>query len=219
MHKMTKQYTPQVATAYQVEAREPEQKNVEIDKVEIDKIGFSDKTMWDWLILFSTLAIPIVVLCATIAFSIQQEQANEAQHNNELRIAEANRQNDLKMATAQEEETTLAAYLDGLTNLLLQDKLGSPQASYDARVVARAKTMIALHRLSDPHRKSMVVQFLYEAHLITGKQPLVSLNGADLSGVDLKDVDLSGANLSGADLNMALLSNSDLSDANLSGAD
>jgi hypothetical protein len=219
MNKTTKQYAPQVSTAYLVETREPEQKNVEIDNVEIDKIGFSDKTMWDWLILFSTLAIPIIVLCATVAFSIQQEMANEAQHTNELRIAEANRQNDLKMATAQEEETTLAAYLDGITNLLLQDKLGSPQASYDARIVARAKTMIALHRLSDPHRKSMVVQFLYEAHLITGKQPLVSLAGADLSGVDLQNVELSGVNLSDAHLHMALLRNADLSDANLSGAD
>src|SRR5882724_5947007 len=112
MHKTTKQYAPQVSTPYQLEAQgqvkvqEREQKNVEIDNVEIDKIGFSDKTMWDWLILFSTLAIPIIVLCATVAFSIQQERANEAQHNNELRIAEANRQNDLKMATTQEEEAT-----------------------------------------------------------------------------------------------------------------
>jgi len=214
MHKMTKQYTPQVSTPYRTEALELEQKTIEIDR-----IGFSDKTMWDWLILFSTLAIPLVVLCATIVFSIQQEKANEAQHSNELRIAEANRQNDLKMADVQEEETTLSAYLDGLTSLLLDKKLGSPDAAYDASVVARAKTMIVLQRLNDPHRKSMVVQFLYEAHLITGKQPRVSLDGVDLSGVDLSSVDLSGANLSGAHLNMALLRSTDLRDAILSGAD
>ncbi len=214
MHKMTKQYTPQVSTLYQSEDQEPEQKSIEVDK-----IGFSDKTMWDWLILFSTLAIPLVVLCATIVFSIQQDKANEAQHNNELRIAQANRQNDLKMAADQEEETTLSAYLDELTNLLLNQKLGSPEAPYDASVVARAKTMIVLQRLNDPHRKSMVVQFLYEAHLITGKQPRVSLYGVDLSGIDLHDVDLKGANLSGAHLDMALLHSTDLQDAILSGAD
>ncbi len=220
MHKVTKQYPSQVSTIpYRSETQEAEPQ-----KREFDRIGFSDKTMWDWLILFSTLAIPLVVLCATIVFSIQQEKANEAQHNSELRIAEANRQNDLKMANAQEEETTLAAYLDGLTSLLLEKKLGSPEAAYDASVVARAKTMIVLQRLNDPQRKSMVIQFLYEARLIIGKQPRISLDGADLSGVDLKNVDLSGANLSGvnlsgAHLNMALLRNADLRDANLSGAD
>jgi uncharacterized protein YjbI with pentapeptide repeats len=212
MHKATKQYTPQVATAYGPEDQEQR-------TIEVDKIGFSDKTMWDWLILFSTLAIPLVVLCATIVFSVQQEKANDTQHTNELRIAEANRQNDLKMADAQEEETTLSAYLDGLTNLLLDKKLGSPEATYDASVVARAKTMIVLQRLNDPQRKSMVVQFLYDAHLITGKQPRVSLDGVDLSGVDLSSVDLKGANLSGAHLNMALLRSTDLRGAILSGAD
>jgi hypothetical protein len=212
MHKATQQYTPQVSTTYRTE--EPEQKTIEIDR-----IGFSDKTMWDWLILFSTLAIPLVVLCATIVFSVQQEKANDAQHTNELRIAEANRQNDLKMAEAQEEETTLSSYLDGLTTLLLDKKLGSPEAAYDASIVARAKTMIVLQRLNDPQRKSMVIQFLYDAHLITGKQPRVSLDGVDLSGVDLSSVDLRGANLSGAHLNMALLRNTDFRGAILSDTD
>src|SRR5437667_3321939 len=166
MHKFTKQHTAQLSPPFESMHELQEQKDVQIDW-----IGLSNKTMWDWLILFSTLAIPIVVLCATIAFSIQQEKANEAQHNNELRIAAANRQNDLKMATDQEEETALSTYLDGVTSLLLTNNSGSQEASNEVSVVARAKTMIVLRRLNNPQRKSMVVQFLYEAHLISGKQP------------------------------------------------
>ena len=122
-------------------------------------------------------------------------------------------------AAGAEEETTLAAYLDGLTNLLLDNKLGSPKATYDANVVARAKTMVVLRRLHDPHRKAMVVQFLYEAHLITGKQSRISLVGVDLSGANLNNANLSGANLSGAHLNRALLRGTDLRGADLSSSD
>jgi hypothetical protein len=214
MHKFTKQQTAQLSPPFESVLDVHEQK-----EVEVDWIGFSNKTMWDWLLLFSTLAIPLVVLCATIVFSIQQERMSDAQHTNELKIAAANRQNDLKMAHDQEEENTLAAYLDGLTTLLLNDKLDSQGATYDASVVARAKTMIVLRRLNDPERKAMVVQFLYEAHLITGKQPRVSLAGADLSNIDLSNIDLKTINLSGAHLNKALLLNTDLSGATLSYAD
>jgi hypothetical protein len=214
MHKVTKQQAVQVSQPF-----EPMLEVHQTKEVEVDWIGFSNKTMWDWLLLFSTLAIPLVVLCATIVFSVQQGRMSDAQHTSELKIAAANRQNDLKMAHDQEEENTLAAYLDGLTTLLLDDKLGSQGASDDVSVVARAKTMIVLRRLNDPRRKSMVVQFLYEAHLITGKQPLVSLAGADLSNVDLSNIDLKNSNLSGANLKKALLVNTDMSGATLSYAD
>ena len=33
------------------------------------KLGFSEKTLWDWLNLLGTLAIPLVVVGATIGFS------------------------------------------------------------------------------------------------------------------------------------------------------
>ncbi len=142
----------------------PERKNVRRIRA-----GLSDKTMWDWLTLFGTLAIPVVVMCATIVFSVQQDEASQTQHDNDLRIAEANRQNDLKMANDQEEEATLAAYLDGITGLLLDNKLGDPKVSYGASIVARAKTMVVLSRLKNRQRKSMIIRFLYEAHLITWK--------------------------------------------------
>jgi hypothetical protein len=180
--------------------------------------AFEDKTMWDWLTLFGTLAIPVVVMCATIVFSIQQGDMSQAQHDNELRIAEANRQNDLRMVNDQEEEATLAAYLDGITGLLLDNRLGNAAAPRGANIVARAKTMVTLSRLRDPDRKAMIVRFLYEAYLIIGKAVVVSLSGVDLSGANLAHTELSNANLSGANLSNANLSGANLSNANLSGA-
>jgi len=201
---------PPPADAYEVALQMQEEKDVRRIWA-----AFADKTIWDWLILFGTLAIPVVVMCATIVFSVQQGNISQAQHDNELRIAEANRQNDLRMANDQEEETTLAAYLDGITGLLLDNRLGSSVAPRGANVVARAKTMVVLSRLRDPSRKSMIVRFLYEAYLISGKAVSVSLAGVDLRTANLSATELSGANLSGANLSGANLRAADLKNANL----
>jgi hypothetical protein len=192
--------------------------------------GFSGKTLWDWLRLFSTLAIPIVVLSATLVFTNQQDNANKAQHDNDIRIA-----------VDQQEEATLKTYLDDMTTLLLDKKLGSQSpadkaASDEANIIARAKTLIVLRRLTNSQRKARVVQFLYEARLIGYALParfsiilvqhksIIDLSGADLSGVDLNGALLEGAllddaNLSGANLRNANLDGADLDGDHLNGAD
>jgi hypothetical protein len=47
------------------------------------KWGFAGKTVWDWLNLFATLAIPLVVVGATIAFGIIQADLAQKQHDSE----------------------------------------------------------------------------------------------------------------------------------------
>jgi uncharacterized protein YjbI with pentapeptide repeats len=201
------------------------------------------KTAWDWLQL---LIIPFVLGAGAIWFNFQQNttssQASQVQHAIDQKIAQDNRQNDLKIVDDQQQEATLKAYLDDMTTLLLDDKLGSQAVadkalSAEAAIVARAKTLTALSRLTDPQRKARVVQFLYEAHLIgyydsthsSLHNPIIDLSDADLSRANLGEVILSGnvlsiANLSGANLSNANLSGADLSSAelslaNLSGAD
>ena len=200
------------------------------------RAGFEDKTLWDKLNLFGTLAIPIVVILATIGFGLLQAHLADLQHQNDLKIAQDNRQNDLKIADDQQQEATLKAYLDDMNTLLLDKKLGSQAeadkaASAEAAVIGRSITIIALSRLADPQRKAAVVQFLYEAHLI-GYFPCdscsmakhvidlygASLYGADLRGATLRGADLNGATLSGADLRGASLYGADLSGADLSSA-
>lgn len=193
--------------------------------------GFAGRTLWDWIQLLGVLAIPLVVAGATLVFGVQQVHLADVQHQNDLRIAQDNRQNDLRIANDQQQEATLKAYLDDMTTLLVDKKLGSravgdQSASAEAAVVAQAKTLLALRRLNT-ERKAIVLQFLYEAHLIgycnshvgncsTAVAPIIDLSKTDLSKTNLINLDLSFANLSFADLSDTTLSNTILRDANLS---
>src|SRR5215218_4158664 len=86
----------------------------------------------------------------------------------------------------------------------------------DASLVACAQTLAVLEGLSrDQTRKRIVLQFLYDSALINGYEPVVGLDGADLSNFDLSGTSLHGANLESAILRGAVLSQTDLSSANL----
>jgi hypothetical protein len=185
--------------------------------------GFSGRKLWDWLKLLASLAVPIIVLIASLLFTNHQDKLNQAQHDF-----------DRKSAQAQQEEDALKTYLDDMTTLLLDKKLGSQApgdtaSSATSAIIARAKTLIVLSRLENPQRKAIIVQFLYEVKLINDVPPIVSLSGADLHGADLHGTNLdnvnlnssglSGANLSGASLNGANLGEANLSSTDLSGAD
>jgi Pentapeptide repeats (8 copies) len=168
------------------------------------------KTLWDWLQL---LVIPLLLVCLGIGFTWGQHQTS------------------LQIAKDAQEEATLKAYLDDMATLLLDRQ---PRSQYVAdklvgadAVVARAKTLTALRRLTDPRLKAIVVQFLYGARLIgyyscddtcPVAPAVIDLSGADLSGADLSGATLSGADMSFDRLDGATLSNATLSNANLSGA-
>ena len=190
------------------------------------------KSIWDWLDLIAKLAIPIVVLAATIGFGFLQIQLANQQHDS-----------DQKNAMDQQHATTLQTYTDNIQDLLLHDNLQKASSLdntnpyYDIAILARARTLTALQAL-DPERKGSLVQFLHDAQLIGyadfGPQgdfkkiyaPNIDLGGADLRSADLHvvhGVDLGGAylsyvDLSDADLRDAYLGYADLSFANLTHA-
>jgi uncharacterized protein YjbI with pentapeptide repeats len=137
-------------------------------------------------------------------------------------------------------ETALQAYLDKMSELLIDKKIHEEYGRYaDTRVTARARTLAVLSQL-DGNRKSTVLLFLREARLIN-KQPYVregrwiyprtvGLRGADLSNACLRGihlistkrkeaVSLEGAILRGADLRCADLERADLRGADLRNAD
>jgi hypothetical protein len=70
----------------------------------------------------------------------------------------------------------------------------------------------------DGERKGRVVQFLYEANLITGTQRIIDLSGADLRKAELSEANLRSADLSRVNLSEANLEKSELRAANLAGA-
>src|SRR6266496_644397 len=183
--------------------------------------GFTERALWDWLMLLGVLAIPVAVAFGTLLFSQQLTQSSQA-------ASERQHQTDIQIANEQQQEATLQIYLDHISDLLLNHKLlASKHSGNEVRDVARIWTLTALQRL-DPTRKRVVLKFLYEAGLIGGYDSIngsgkrldaiVALNDADLSGIKLGGVNLSYVNLSGANLRNADLSQANLNSADLSGA-
>jgi len=152
------------------------------------------KSLWDWLNLLGVLAIPAVVGLGAVWFTAQQARASDAENTNSQR------------------ETVLQGYINKMSELLLGGYFEEPHTEYErARTIARARTLTLLPLL-DGKRKTSLVRFLYESHLMK----IIDLHGADLSHAELHEKDLSHINLSYADLSHTKLTRSKLHAANLS---
>jgi len=167
---------------------------------------FSSRTLWDWLQLLSVLAIPVVLALATLWFTARQ--------NDQLRAAEYER--------AQAE--ALQAYLDQMSQLMLDKNLLNAEEDSAVRTLARARTIAVLDRL-DPERKITVLRFLDESHLIDKEHPVVALADADFTDVHidfhdlfLHDANLDGANFAGSVLKDVEFDGADMIRANLQSA-
>jgi len=150
------------------------------------------KTLWDWMQL---LIVPSVL--AIGAYYLNSSE----------------RKNEREIATDRQQEAALQAYLDRMTELLLEKKLLTTK-SKEVHNVARIRTRTILRGL-DPLRKGLVLDFLYEAGLISGKERIVDLSFTDLSGAILDGATLVGVNLQSANLSGAGLVQVNLQGANL----
>jgi uncharacterized protein YjbI with pentapeptide repeats len=165
------------------------------------------KTLWDWLQLF---IVPLALAAIGLWFAAQQD-AHQQQ------IEEKRAKSDQHIEEQRAQDAALQAYLDQMSQLMLEGNLRGSKEGSEVRTLARARTRTVLGRL-DGRRKGSVVQFLYEASLIDKENPVVSLSAVRLRGADLSDVELHDANLSGTYLNDANLSGTSLNDTNLIGA-
>jgi len=170
-------------------------------------LGFDGKTVWEWLDL---LVVPVIV--AIVAWWLRKSLKDTEQE-----IAEKNREEDRAIADDKRNQATLEAYLDRMTDLLLEEGLSESQKGDEVRSIARARTLAVLRSL-DGKRTGHVVQFLHESGLI-GLEPVVELLKANLGGANLSRADLRGACLGGVNLREANLRRADLSEANLTWAD
>jgi len=173
------------------------------------------KEAWDWLdLLLVPLVLGIVAAGLTAWFNAQQ---NTRQNDIEDRRARAERE----VAEQRAQDEALQAYLDQMSNLLLEKDLRNSEEDSETRILARARTLTVLGRL-DPNRKTDVMHFLVEAELIQSpdeEKPILELTGANLKGANLIEADLRGARLAGANLSDANLGWTDLRDARLGAAD
>lgn len=116
----------------------------------------------------------------------------------------------------------LLAYYAWISDLVVAGHFSS---SEQARIqkIARARTLAVL-RLLQPQEKSLLIQFLYDAGLITHQndkkeQALIPLNGADLRDLDCSQAQMDGLCIISAYLNNANFSRAFLYQANLSACD
>jgi uncharacterized protein YjbI with pentapeptide repeats len=198
------------------------------------------KRLWDWLQL---LLIPLALAAA--AFVLNQLQSDR-EHQREDRQAAAERLREDRRVAAERlgtnertHEEVLRAYLQQISQLMLDRELLRSAELSEVRAVARTLTLTAVRRL-DGERKGLVVRFLLEARLINGDDPKVDLRNADLRYTALQGAtipqqatrlraivrrenprrtSLTNANFSGADLRGADLRRADLRRANFFGAD
>jgi uncharacterized protein YjbI with pentapeptide repeats len=179
-------------------------------EVRFNGTGFAGKTLWDWLNLIGVLAVPVVVGFGAVWFTTRQGKVADAENKDNQR------------------EAALQAYINQMSELLLEKKLRESDPNAEVRKVARVRTLSMLYQLNT-RRINYMLAFLRESELITNdtNTSIVSLRKVDLRQVDLHDVDLHGldlsetnfrkANLSGAYINKANLSGASFSNANLSG--
>jgi pentapeptide repeat protein len=140
-----------------------------------------------------------------------------------------------ELAEQRAQDEALQAYLDQMSQLMLDRKLLEAEEGDPVHTLAQARTSTAILRLDAKHNES-VIRFLTNSGLAQSNSALgqrsetsprllrrialsdASLSNADLYQADLSDADLRGANLSGAYLGNADLNEADLTGANLRGA-
>jgi uncharacterized protein YjbI with pentapeptide repeats len=168
--------------------------------------GFRGMTVRNWLEL---LVVPLALIVIGFLFSVQQDARQQ-------RIEDQRAKAERELAEQRAQDEALQVYLSQMGSLLLENNLRASEEDSEVRTLARARTLTVLGRL-DPSHKTAAMQFLVEADLVErvdGRDPIISLRGADLS-----DATMFNAALRGADLRFANLSEADLSGASLRGAD
>jgi uncharacterized protein YjbI with pentapeptide repeats len=173
------------------------------------------KTLWDWLQL---LIIPAVLAVAgyviNLTISRGEQAATEQRSKSESEAAEKRAETEREIATDNQREAALQAYLDKMSELLLEKKLRDSTQKDEIQRVARIQTLTVLRGL-DSIRKAIVIQFLYESDLIYTNKCIIGLSGANLSEAKLRRANLSGVRLNGADLGGADLSRASLLESSL----
>src|SRR5262249_16860327 len=129
------------------------------------------KSLWDWLGLLATLAIPIVVGFGAAWFTAQQGKVSSAENTDNQR------------------ENALQTYIDKISELLLEKNLRGSNSGDEIRKVARVRTVTMLFQL-DNERKKSILRFLYESGLINKNNSIIELRGVDLIKADLGDANL-----------------------------
>jgi uncharacterized protein YjbI with pentapeptide repeats len=151
-----------------------------------------------------------------LVFALQQDARQQ-------RVEDQRAQAERELAEQRAQDEALQAYLDQMSQLMLERKLLDAEPGDPVHTLAQARTSTVILRLDAEHNES-VTRFLINSGLaVSGEASArllrkITLSDATLSHTFLPNADLSDVNLSGADLANAVVGDHDLSGANLSGA-
>jgi uncharacterized protein YjbI with pentapeptide repeats len=179
----------------------------------------SGKTLWDWLGLFATLAIPVVLF----QFQRREQQRAALQAEAEKERVEQKAELEREIAAINLREEALQEYIYRISDLLLDKELKTLKANDPKREIAldiaQAITLSVLRRLDkDEKRKESIMRFLSDTELVKDLNlSSIDLSKTDLRGINMNSVKLEYANLNDANLTDTELSNTNLQGANLSG--
>jgi uncharacterized protein YjbI with pentapeptide repeats len=169
--------------------------------------GFGEKSDRKGLDAWISLSIPVLLFVGSLLF------------NNWNGIRQSN------IASEEKKDLVLREYTREMKTILL-DPMTSQEvmkSGTESHSVARALTLTTLIQLQGdgplaPERRSLVFQFLREAHapiLAGANLSSLDLRGADLSGTNFRETNFYRANLGGANLGGANLSEANFSEAKL----
>jgi Pentapeptide repeats (8 copies) len=176
--------------------------------------GFRGKTVWDFLQL---LIVPLMLVAIGLVFSLQQDARQQ-------RVEDQRAEAERELAEQRAQDEALQAYLDQMSQLMLDRKLLEAEQGDPVHTLAQARTSTGILRLDAEHNES-VTRFLIDSGLAVSSEASprllseIALFDAELSSAYLSDADLSDAGLEGANLSFAILEKADLSRANLWRAD
>jgi uncharacterized protein YjbI with pentapeptide repeats len=168
----------------------------------LDHSGFEEKTAWHWLEL-----VGISSAIALVGWIFTRKQ----------------RERDVSLALEQAQNESLRAYLDQMSDLMIDQQLDRDRKDKDSledhvRKVAQART-IAIFMGLDGRHKRRPLKLIYELELIDKDNNILDLKNAGLDHADFSEFSLRKARLRGADLRVSDLSGADLSESDLTEAD
>jgi hypothetical protein len=188
------------------------------------------KTLWEWLGL---LIVPAML--ATGGYFLNRWQTKrdaeirQAQKDHENRIQQAQEEHEKFLQQREKEREELAArqraqdemlraYLDQMSDLMVDRKMREDPPQSDTHRLAQARTIATLLGLDKDHKRRPL-KLVYELNLITKDKPLLNLKNAGLDTADLREITLRDTCLKEADLRLANLRGSDLRGSDLREAD
>jgi hypothetical protein len=116
------------------------------------------------------------LLIVPAALAIGVYWLNRAQQERERKAEDAQQERELAVASQRAQDEALQAYLDHMSQLLIEQPLRRASPGDNLSTVARARTLTVLPRL-DSERKRSVLQFLYESGLIVRPRGVLNLRG------------------------------------------